>query len=69
MSPTSTRMIASLLYASRNSISLMGVLAVVWYAHKTLGSSSGQMPFCPLEPSLNDLEQGSVHNLYLSVGL
>ena len=25
----------------------MGVLVVVWYAHKTLGSSSGQMPFVP----------------------
>ena len=40
-------MIASLLYASRNGVSLVGVLVVVQYAHKTLVSSSSQMPFAP----------------------
>ena len=59
-------MTASLPYASQNGVSPVGLLAVVWYAHKTLGSSSGQMPFAPL--SLDDLEQGSVCNLYLFVG-
>ena len=40
-------MTTSLPYASQNGVSLMGVLAVVWYAHKTLGSSFSQMPFTP----------------------
>ena len=47
MSPTSARIIASLPYASRNGVSPMGVLAVVQYAHRMLGSSSGQLPFAP----------------------
>ena len=48
MSLISTGMIASLLHASRNGVSLVGVLAVVRYAHRTLGSSFGQIPFAPL---------------------
>ena len=48
MSPTSAGMTASLPYASQNGVSPISLLAVVWYAHKTLGSSSGQMPFAPL---------------------
>ena len=47
VSPTSAGMIMSLLYASRNNISPVGVLAVVRYAHRTLGSSSDQIPFAP----------------------
>ena len=47
MSPTSAGMTASVLYASRNGVSLVGVLAVVRYAHRTLGSSSRQIPFAP----------------------
>ena len=38
-------MTASVPYASRNDVSLVGVLAIVQYAHRTLGSSSGQIPF------------------------
>ena len=41
------RMTASAPYASRNGVSPVGVLAVVRYAHKTLCSSSGQIPFAP----------------------
>ena len=52
VSPTSAGMIMSLLYASRNSISLVGVLAVVRYAHRTLGSSFGQIPFALLSQVL-----------------
>ena len=48
MSPTSAGMIVSLPYASRNDVSLVGVLLVVWYAHRTFGSSSDQIPFAPL---------------------
>ena len=40
-------MTVSLLYVSRNGVSPVGVLVVVQYAHKTLGSSSGHMPFTP----------------------
>ena len=47
MSLTTTGMTASLSYASRNGVSPVGVLAVVWYAHRILGSSSGQIPFAP----------------------
>ena len=38
-------MTASLPYASQNEVSPVGVLAVVLYAHKTLNSSSGHIPF------------------------
>ena len=41
-------MIASFSYVSRNGVSHVGVLAVVLYAHSTLGNSSGHMPFAPL---------------------
>ena len=47
MSPTSAGMTASLPYARRNGVSLVGVLVVVQYAHRTLGNSSGQIPFAP----------------------
>ena len=47
MSPTSAGMTGSLPYASQNGVSPVGVLAVVQYAHRTLGSSSGQIPFTP----------------------
>ena len=47
MSPTSAGITASLPYASQNGVSPVGVLAVVQYAHKMLGSSSGQIPFAP----------------------
>ena len=62
-------MIYLLPYASQNGVSLVGVMAVVLYAHSTLGNSSGHIPFASLKPSLDDFEQGSVHNLNLSVGL
>ena len=42
---TSAGMTASLPYTSQNSVSLVGVLAVVQYTHKMLGSSLDQMPF------------------------
>ena len=48
VSHTSAGMTASLPYASQNGVSPVGVLAVVLYAHKTLGSSSGHIPFAPL---------------------
>ena len=41
MSPTSAGITASLSYASQNDVSLVGVLAVILYAHSMLGSSSG----------------------------
>ena len=47
MSLTSTGITASLLYTSRNNVSLVGVLVVVLYAHSTLGSSSGHIPYTP----------------------
>ena len=47
MSPISAKIIALLPYASQNGVSLVGVLAVVRYAHKMLGSSSGQILFTP----------------------
>ena len=47
VSPTSTEMIASLPYASRNGVSLVGILAVVLYAHKMLGNSFGHISFAP----------------------
>ena len=47
MSLTSAGITASLPYASRNGVSHVGVLAVVMYAHSTLGSSSGHIPFAP----------------------
>ena len=45
MRPISAGMTASAPYVSRNGVSPVGVLAVVRYAHKTLGSLSGQIPF------------------------
>ena len=69
MSPTSARITASLPYASRNGVSHVGVLAVVLYAHSTLGSSSSHTPFAPLEPSLDNFKQESVPDLNLPVGL
>ena len=45
MSSTLARIIVSLPYASRNDVSPVGVLAVVLYAHSTLGNSSGHIPF------------------------
>ena len=69
MNPTSTGMISLLPYASRNGVSLVGVMAVVLYAHSTLGNSSGHIPFAPLKPSLDDFEQGSVRDLNLPIGL
>ena len=53
------------IFPSRNGVYPIGVLAVILYAHSTLGNSSGHIPF----KSLDDLEQGSVRNLNLSVGL
>ena len=47
MSPTFAGITASLSYASRNGVSPVDVLAVFRYAHKTLGNSSGHMPFAP----------------------
>ena len=69
MSPTLTRITASLPYASRNGVSYVGVLTVVLYAHSTLDSSSSHTPFAPLEPSLDNFKQGSVPDLNLPVGL
>ena len=40
-------MTTSVPYASQNDISPVGVLTIVRYAHRTLGSSSGQIPFAP----------------------
>ena len=37
-----------LLYANRNGVSPVSVLAVVLYAHSMLGSSSGHIPFVAL---------------------
>ena len=48
---------------------VVGVLAVILYAHSTLGNSSGHIPFTPSSRVLNDFEQGLVHNLNLSIGL
>ena len=62
-------MTASLLYVSRNGVSPVGALAVVLYAHSMLGNSSGHMPFSPLEPSLDNLEQGLVRDFDLSISL
>ena len=62
-------MTASAPYTSQNGVPPVGVLAVVRYAHRMLGNSSGQMPFAPLEPGLNDLEQGLVRDLDLPIGL
>ena len=56
MSPTSARITASLPYASRNGVSHVGVLAVVLYAHGTLGSSSSHTPFTPLDSSLDNFK-------------
>ena len=47
MSPTSIRITALLSYASQNDVSPIGVLAVVLYAHSTLGNSSGHISFTP----------------------
>ena len=69
MSPTSTGMTASLPYVSRNGVSPVGVLVVVLYVHSMLGSSSGHIPFCPLEPSLDNFERRSVHDFNLAVSL
>ena len=52
MSHTSAGMTALLPYASQNGVSPVGVLAVVWYAYRTLGSSSGQIPFALLSQVL-----------------
>ena len=56
VSPTSARMTASLSYASRNGVSPVGVLAIILYAHSTLGNSSGHIPFTHLSRVLNDFE-------------
>uniref|UniRef100_A0A2N9HIZ9 Uncharacterized protein n=1 Tax=Fagus sylvatica TaxID=28930 RepID=A0A2N9HIZ9_FAGSY len=40
-------MTASVPYVSRKGVSPVGVLAVVLYAHKIFGSSSGHSPFAP----------------------
>ena len=40
-------MIASLSYVNQNSVSPVGVLAVVLYAHNMLGSTFGHTPFVP----------------------
>ena len=47
MSPISIGITTSFSYASRNGVSPVGVLAVVQYAHRMLGSLSGQIPFTP----------------------
>ena len=47
VSSTSVGIIVSLPYASRNDVSLIGIFAVVLYAHKTLGNSSDHIPFVP----------------------
>ena len=69
MSPTSTGMTAPLLYVSRNGVSPVGVLVVFLYAHSMLGSSSGHIPFCPLESSLDNFERRSVRDFNLAVSL
>ena len=40
-------MTASLPYASLKGVSLVGVLTIIRYAHRTPGSSSGYTPFAP----------------------
>ena len=47
VSLTSAGIMALLLYASRNGVSPIGILAVVLYAHKMLDNFSGHMPFSP----------------------
>ena len=56
-------------YVSQNGVSPVGVLAVILYAHSMLDNSSSHMPFAPLEPSLDNFEQESIHNFNLSVSL
>ena len=46
-SPTLARMTTLLPYASLNSVSPVGTLVIVLYAHKTLGNSSSHIPFAP----------------------
>ena len=40
-------MTASILYIRENGVSPMDLLEVIWYAHKTLGSSSAHLPLVP----------------------
>ena len=44
---TSADMIASAPYVRGNGVSPVDLLGVVWYAHKTLGSSSAHLPLTP----------------------
>ena len=52
VSPTSTGMTASVPYVKLNGVSPIGVRAVVLYAHRTLGNSSGHVPFAPTNRDL-----------------
>ena len=47
MSPILAGMTTSFPYVSQNGVSPVGVLAIVLYAHSTLGNSLGHMPFAP----------------------
>lgn len=55
-------MTSSLPNARRNGVSPVGVRAVVLYAHKGHGCSSGHIPFA-------QFEQGSVGDLNVPIGL
>ena len=50
-------MIASLPNAKQNGVSLVGVRAVILYAHKVFGSLSGHIPFAPLSRVLISLSK------------
>ena len=71
VSPTSAGIMASCPYVRWKGVSPVGVRVVVLYAYRTLGNSSSHMPFAPypLKLSLNHLEEGSVCDFNLPVGL
>ena len=47
VNPISTGTTASVLNIIQNGVSSIGILTIVLYAHRMLGSSSGHSPFAP----------------------
>lgn len=62
-------MIASVSKASLIGVSSIKVLAIARYTHDTPGSSSSHARLSPLKSDFDDLQQGPICYLCLSIGL
>ena len=71
---TSASITTSAPYVRENGVSPVDLRGVIRYAHKTLGSSSAQLPFAPsslrfFQPSLQAVHDYLVHDLSLAIAL